>query len=221
MSRSMIMAAALAFLLFGGCVQESYRSANGALPEPARQPEAVYLQKAVVAREGDTPLPTAVENAIALQEKYARALEDLRREQEQNRALSDENRKLTEAAGRLQAETTKTQQELTEANALLIQMRQEIEKWKADVLGYRDEMRKANQAQIEALGKVLALLGAEADSPTAAGVPPTPTAAAPAAPRPTATTAAAAPIARPGIDTPKTVAKSTSTVRGISKGPAQ
>jgi peptidoglycan hydrolase CwlO-like protein len=214
------MAAALGFLLFGGCVQESYRAADGAFPEQPRPPEAVYLQKAVVARESDAPLPTAVENAIVLQDKYARALEDLRREQEQNRALSDENRKLTEAANRLQAETTKTQQELTEANALLIQMRQEIEKWKADVLGYRDEMRKANQAQIEALGKVLALLGAEADSP-AAGAPATPTAAAPATPRATATTAAAPPAVKPGVDTPRTVAKATSTVRSVSKGSSE
>jgi hypothetical protein len=220
MSRSMIVAAALGFFLFGGCVQESYRDASAALPEQAHPPEAVYLQKAVVARESDPPLPTAIENAIALQDKYARALEDLRREQEQNRSLSDENRKLADATARMQAEVTKTQQELTEANALLIQMRGEIEKWKTDVLGYRDEMRKANQAQIEALGKVLSLLGAEAGGPAAADRSP-PTAAAPAADAAPAPTPPMAPIVKTAVEGPRTVAKSGPTPRPAGKGPSQ
>jgi len=178
-------AAALAALSLAGCSFAPNRQADAVFPDPPRQPEAVYLQKAVVARETDPPLPTAVENALALQDKYARALEDLRREQDRSRAIADENRKLSDNAVRLQADLAKTQQELAEANGLLIQMRTEIEKWKSDVLGYRDEMRKASQAQIEALAKVLSLLGAESGAPAAAdqaaGQPPAPaTAAAPA-----------------------------------------
>jgi hypothetical protein len=184
MSRSMIIAA-LACLLVGGCVQSAFHQPEGPIPEPQHPSDAGYLQKAVVARDVDPPLPTAVENAIALQDKYARALEDLRRGEEHNHALSDENRKLAETAAHLQADLAKTQQELSEANAILIQMRQEIEKWKYDVLGYRDEMRKANQAQIEALGKVLSLLGAEAGGPAGAE-------AATAQPDPAATAAATA-----------------------------
>ena len=50
---------------------------------------------------------------------------------------------------------------MTEANEFLGQMHLELNKWKTDVLGFRQEMRHAQQVQIEALGKILRVLGAE------------------------------------------------------------
>ena len=53
------------------------------------------------------------------------------------------------------------QKELDEANAFLQQMHLELSEWKTDVLGFRDEIRKSQKAQLEALGKILSVLGAE------------------------------------------------------------
>ena len=54
-----------------------------------------------------------------------------------------------------------TQKELTEANDLLIKMRIELNTWKMDVLSFRDEMRQAEEAELEALLKILRLLGGQ------------------------------------------------------------
>jgi len=61
----------------------------------------------------------------------------------------------------LKAQLSQTQKELEEANEFLQKMHVELNQWKADVLGFRDEMRKAEAAQLQALGKILRILGAE------------------------------------------------------------
>ena len=61
---------------------------------------------------------------------------------------------------KVQGDLGKSQAELAEANKLLVEVRQEVQKWKTNVLGFRDEIRKANQVQLEALAKVLTLVGA-------------------------------------------------------------
>ncbi|MBM4019090.1 MAG: hypothetical protein FJ288_12305 [Planctomycetes bacterium] len=157
-----IPAAAAMVLALGGCWPMSLRDAAPApaAPAPAATP-APYLQKAGVARETEPPLPTAVESTLLLQNKYARVLEDLSREQQRSRDVAEQNQKLADQAARLQADLARAQQELTEANNLLIQMRQELDKWKADVLGFRDESRKVHEAELEALGKIMTLLGGE------------------------------------------------------------
>jgi hypothetical protein len=190
-STTAVLVLAAAFLL-AGCTRMLW-SRHAAPPpeESARTPETPYLQKVGVQRENETPLPTSVESTLILQDKYAKTLEELSREQQRSRSLADDNKKLADGAAKLQADLAKAQQELGEANDLLVQMRQELEKWKADILGFRDELRRADQVQLEAIGKVLTLLGGEvakgiafAEKATAAEapVPPEPKAAAPAEP---------------------------------------
>src|SRR4030042_255070 len=48
-----------------------------------------------------------------------------------------------------------------EANDLLTEMRVELNNWQANVIGFRDEMRDADKAQLEALLKILQVLGGE------------------------------------------------------------
>ena len=45
---------------------------------------------------------------------------------------------------------------------MLIEMKGELVSWKANVLGFRQEMQQAQAAQLLALGRVLKLLGGEA-----------------------------------------------------------
>jgi len=64
----------------------------------------------------------------------------------------------------LEAKLKQTQKELGEANELLIEMLTELNTWKSNILGFRGEMRDAAKAQLEALLKVLEILGGEADA---------------------------------------------------------
>jgi hypothetical protein len=145
-----------------------------ATPRPAPTAEAPYLSKVAVVREKPAETPTAVESALAWSEKYAKAMEELARERERNRKLEEENRGLQAEATALKTDLAKAHQELEEANTLLVEVRGENDKWKSDVLGYRDEMRRAHLSELDALAKVLRLLGAELPpaAPDAATKPP-------------------------------------------------
>ena len=195
--------AAAVLACLAGCRSWTWR--DEAPPPPPAAPvrtEAQYLQHATVAKETEAPLPTAIESALLLQDKYSRTLEDLNREQQRNRDLADQNQKVAASAAKLQSELAQAQQELTEANNLLVQMRQELDKWKSDVLGYREETRRAHEAELEALAKVMTLLGAEVPKPASAAAekpaaPPPEKPVAPAQPKTTAAPAAKTPSAAP------------------------
>ena len=112
-------------------------------------------------RESAPQGPTAVESAIELSEKYAKLSEQVVALQQKNRDLITENHYLTTRLASCQTELNQTQKELAEANDLLIEMRIELNNWKTDVLGFRDEMRDAEKAQLETLLKILKILGGE------------------------------------------------------------
>jgi DNA anti-recombination protein RmuC len=114
----------------------------------------------------DTPLKgrTAVESAIELSEKYARLSDQTVTLREENQRLTTENQSLKQEVVSLDARLKQTQKELGEANDLLIEMLTELNNWKSNILGFRGEMRQAAQAQLEALLKVLELLGGEVEA---------------------------------------------------------
>ena len=114
----------------------------------------------------DTPLEgrTAVESAIELSEKYARLSDQTVALREENQRLTTDNEALLQQIAMLEARLKQTQKELGEANELLIEMLTELNNWKTNILGFRGEMRDAAKAQLEALLKVLEILGGEADA---------------------------------------------------------
>jgi len=114
----------------------------------------------------DTPLEgrTAVESAIELSEKYARLSDQSVTLRQENQRLSNENETLRQQIAALEAKLKQTQKELGEANELLVEMLTELNHWKSSILGFRGEMRQAAQAQLEALLKVLEILGGEAEA---------------------------------------------------------
>ena len=103
---------------------------------------------------------SAVEKVILWSGKYAEAIEQLRAREATIHELQDANRVLEEKVTRLQNDLNSAQEELRDANEFLVQMRGEIDKWKNDVLGFREEMRQAQSAQMRALVQILRLLGA-------------------------------------------------------------
>lgn len=84
---------------------------------------------------------------------------------EENMGLAKERNDLKKQLMVLQDELTGTKKELADANVFLQDMHKELTEWKGDVLGFRDEMRQAEGAQIQALTKIMRLLGAETSEP--------------------------------------------------------
>ncbi|HOK66163.1 MAG TPA: hypothetical protein PK054_10225 [Anaerohalosphaeraceae bacterium] len=114
--------------------------------------------------EGSTG-PDAVQTALIWSEKYQQMSETASQLREKNVQLFEENARLKKEVDSLKTQLAQTQKELDEANEFLQKMHAELNQWKADVLGFREEMRKAQAAQLQALAKILRILGAEpADS---------------------------------------------------------
>lgn len=105
--------------------------------------------------------PTIVESAIELSEKYARLSEEMAVLQQKNHELIAESRRLKDRLTPCETQLKQTQKELAEANDFLIEMRIELNNWKTDILGFRNEMRDADKAQLETLLKILKILGGE------------------------------------------------------------
>ena len=104
---------------------------------------------------------TAVESAVELSQKYAKLSEETANLRQENKNLMLDNQKFIEQLDNLKVQLNQSQKELDQANDLLIEMRIELNNWKTNILGFRDEMRNADSAQLEALLKILNVLGAE------------------------------------------------------------
>ena len=77
--------------------------------------------------------------------------------------LADSDRKTAEKDAKIQ-ELTK---QLDVASGDVGKLQEALEKWKSDVLGFRDEMRKADEAEIHVLQEILMLLkGFAKEKPT-------------------------------------------------------
>jgi len=112
-------------------------------------------------QESTTQGPSVVESAIELSEKYAKLSEEAAALRQEKQDLTTKNQRLKDQVGVLGAQLQQAQKELTEANDLMIEMRIELNNWKADILGFREEMRNADTAQLETLLRILKILGGE------------------------------------------------------------
>ncbi len=147
-------------LLCAGCTVE--RPIEGML-NPG--PTGVAIGKADVSgrfQDAATGNPSAVESAMELSGKYAKLVEETTALKADNQRLSGENLLLKNQLAPCRNNLTQTQKELAEANDLLIEMRIEMNNWKSNILGFRDEMRNADNAQLDALVKILEVLGGQA-----------------------------------------------------------
>jgi hypothetical protein len=102
-----------------------------------------------------------VESAMELSKKYAELSQEATVLRQKNQDFAAKNYQLKDQVVVLEAQLQQAQKELTEANELLIEMRIELNNWKTDVLGFRGEMREAEKAQLQALLKILEVLGGE------------------------------------------------------------
>ena len=112
-------------------------------------------------QESASQKPTVVESAMELSQQYAKLSEETAVLRQQNRDLTGTNQLLEEQVLALDAQLQQAQKELSEANDVVIAMQIELNSWKNDILGFRDEIRDAETAQLEALLKILTVLGGE------------------------------------------------------------
>src|SRR4030042_2753367 len=135
-------------------------------PISTRQPEPDVKQVSSDAvgnrfREQTSQSPTSVESAIELSQKYAKLSEEAAFFQQANSDLITKNRLLIDQNTNLKAQLQQSQKELTEANELMVEMRIELNNWQNNILGFRDEIRDAESAQLQALLKILKILGGD------------------------------------------------------------
>jgi len=98
---------------------------------------------------------------MELSQRYAKLSEEAAVLKQQNKDLTETNQLLEEKVVALDTQLQQTQKELSEANDVVIAMQIELNSWKNDILGFRDEIRDAETAQLEALLKIITVLGGE------------------------------------------------------------
>ena len=154
-----LMVPAISVLLFAGCSALKKREPHTALTDLEQKPPTGAVARRF--KESAPKGPTAVQSAIELSEKYARLSQEAAVLRQKNQDFIVENRRLRDQAAVLEAQLQQTQKELTESNGLLREMLVELNNWKTNVIGFREEMRGAEKAQLQALLKILEVLGGE------------------------------------------------------------
>ncbi|MGC9453859.1 MAG: hypothetical protein ACP5HU_03255 [Phycisphaerae bacterium] len=168
MRNTMVLITAALVLAAVGCDEQmSYRDRTP--PPNASQPargNVEYLADSSVARDDESSAsPSAVEDALRWSRKYSETAEKLVSAQQELHSAREEKQELLAQVARLQTELDRAKQELREANQMLIEMREELNHWKTNVLGYRDEMLRAQEAQLERLQEIIELLGGHVPPP--------------------------------------------------------
>jgi hypothetical protein len=150
------LTAAVAAAMFQGGCGYFYKKGPEA-PPPAQEDTSPAKYEGASAGPGLTP----AESSLVLSERYAVLAVEAEKLRSENKRLTDDNVNLSSKLAKLEADSDQTAKELKEANAMLIDMRIELNNWKNNVLGFRDEMRESQKAQLEALLKIMQLLGGE------------------------------------------------------------
>lgn len=151
--------------LLSGCSSSQQPADLAVEPVPfeSKQDESMAKRFQEPVQEG----PTVVESAMKLSGEYARLTQEAALLRKQNEDLIARNSRLNEQVVSLDAQLKQAQKELAEANNLLIEMRVELNNWKADILGFRNEMRDAETAQLETLLRILKVLGGQVGTESA------------------------------------------------------
>lgn len=155
----MLVLCPLSMSAFTGCSEPPAKLALVVPDEAPRQQPAAQSAKRF--QQSAPQGPTAVESAIELSQKFAELSKKNAVLTQRKTELEEANRRLSKDLEKTQADLQQAQKELAQANQFLVEMRVELNNWKNNVLGFRGEMRDAEKAQLEALLRILTLLGAD------------------------------------------------------------
>jgi len=140
-------------LLFAGCS----RIGESINPDSTKQQQSTATPKRFQA--SDPQEKTVVSSAIELSKKCADLSEEKSVLHQKNLELTTENGQLKQKVATLEPQLKQLKKELAEANDLLITMTIELNNWKNDVIGFRNEIRLADKTQLEALLKICEAMG--------------------------------------------------------------
>jgi uncharacterized protein YhaN len=93
-----------------------------------------------------------------LTEALDRAWQMLRQEREENARLRQSIAELQNGVAEKEARVKDLEGRLQEAQSELAHMEKALQQWKELVLGFRDEMREAERAELDTLKKIIKLL---------------------------------------------------------------
>ena len=151
-----LLALTIAMFILAGC------SRIQKVAMMSMQPEKPVSTASANRFEGPVQKKTSsIKEVIEMTEKYSRLSEKFSKLKQENNELATENQEFKKQIAAVRPELEKTQKELAQANDLLIDMTIELNNWKNQVLGFKDEMRQADEVQLEALLKILEALGGE------------------------------------------------------------
>jgi chromosome segregation ATPase len=155
----------VSMFLLSGCssTQKPEDLAVEPVPVERQQNDSIAMRF----QETNSANPTVVESAMKLSGQYARLSREAVELRQQNEDFVAKNKQLNEQVASLEAQLQQAHKELAEANSLLIDMRVELNNWKSDILGFRDEMRNAETAQLETLLRILKVLGGQVTTESA------------------------------------------------------
>jgi len=152
--------------LLAGCpaLQEAFQQPFQQPAEVVLKPESTKHDNISMSKRFQDTAPksqTAVDSAIELAKRHTILSEENSVLKQKYHELTAKNRQLKDQIAVLEPELKQTEKELTEANNLLIEMRIELNNWKTDILGFRNEIRDADKTQLQALLRILEVLGGE------------------------------------------------------------
>lgn len=154
----------LVSLMLGGCAWNTPTStglevANGTPPASGQ----AYLDKTAIRNETGKRTSNAVDTAMKWAGKYAEVSSKRDLLLQENSKLKQEQQTFQRQISKLQLELNRAEKELAQANSMLLEMKTELEKWKISVLGFRDEMRYSQKAQLDTLVRILTLIGGDVE----------------------------------------------------------
>ncbi|MBN1796291.1 MAG: hypothetical protein JW804_06430 [Sedimentisphaerales bacterium] len=167
-SKFLALAAIVLLPLFNGCSSED-SPVKIFLPLPSDGQHAQPAASSNRFEESEQANSNAIKSAIEVSEKYAQLASEAAELRQQNKTLRTENEQFQNKLKQTQFELNKTEKELKEGNDMIIETTVELNNWKNDVLGFREEMRQADIAQLQTLQKILVILGGETRENVAMG----------------------------------------------------
>lgn len=165
----LILISLMPIFLLSNCVSVQEPPKVAARSDPAEIQQGASVAKRFQESASQIQNPTVIESAMELSKKHVILSEEAAVLRQENKELIVQKQQLKDQVVALEAQLQQTQKELTEANDVLITMRIELNNWKVDILGFRDEIRNAETAQLEALLKILKVLGGEVRTKSAKG----------------------------------------------------
>ena len=136
-----------------------------------KEPPLNYMAgSAVRGDDGSSSGSGAVDTALELSRKYAEVAEQLMAAQKANKDLTQDNRKLLAQVAKQEMAIAQAQKELDDANEQIMEQKRALQEWKKNVLGFREDMERYEEVQIDALKKILQLLNGEAGPARGASV---------------------------------------------------